>query len=89
MTIGIYGILNKLDYKIYIGKAKNIEKRFRTHKNYLNKDNHCNNILELLEQNPNYIYNCIYTACNKNKSYKGYLWKSVSKELTEEICDIS
>ena len=38
MTIGIYGILNTINYKIYIGKSKNIEKRFRQHLNFLSKN---------------------------------------------------
>lgn len=32
MTCGIYRITNKEDGKIYIGQAKNIEKRWKTHK---------------------------------------------------------
>lgn len=28
MTIGIYAIINKINGKVYIGKSKNIEKRF-------------------------------------------------------------
>jgi group I intron endonuclease len=38
MTIGIYCILNKINGKRYIGKSKNIEHRFASHKSYLKKD---------------------------------------------------
>lgn len=39
--IGIYSITNKLNGKRYIGKSKNIEKRFWAHKNVLLK--YCDN----------------------------------------------
>lgn len=37
MTIGIYAIRNKIDNKVYIGKSKNIEQRFWSHRNNLSK----------------------------------------------------
>lgn len=37
MTIGIYAIRNKINQKMYIGKSKNIEKRFWSHRNTLSK----------------------------------------------------
>lgn len=37
MTIGIYAIRNIKNDKVYVGKSKNIEKRFAAHKTYLTK----------------------------------------------------
>ncbi len=47
MSIGIYIIKNKINNKVYIGKAINIKKRWKYgHINYLNKNKHNNNQLQ-------------------------------------------
>lgn len=46
MTCGIYSIANKTNGKMYIGQSKDIEKRFRQHKNHLNKNTHVNQHLQ-------------------------------------------
>ena len=43
--IGIYGIKNKINNKIYIGQSTKIEKRWTTHKRELNKNKHANSFL--------------------------------------------
>lgn len=45
-TCGIYSIKNKIDGKLYIGKAVNIEGRFRTHISSLKKNKHDNDYLQ-------------------------------------------
>jgi len=40
--LGIYQIINKVNNKSYIGSSSDINKRFRTHKRDLNKNNHHN-----------------------------------------------
>lgn len=42
MTCGIYAILNIVDQKTYIGKSKNIEQRWYTHKSQLRHFTHDN-----------------------------------------------
>lgn len=42
MTCGIYCIRNKINNNKYIGQSVNIEKRFETHKHFLNKNSHHN-----------------------------------------------
>ena len=42
MSIGIYKITNKINGKVYIGKSKNIEKRFTQHKYGLNNNSNHN-----------------------------------------------
>lgn len=44
--IGIYRIKNKLNEKCYYGSSKNIEKRWRRHKNELRKNKHINTYLQ-------------------------------------------
>lgn len=44
--VGIYGIKNKINNKIYIGKSKNIKNRWSFHKSNLNKNTHPNNYLQ-------------------------------------------
>ncbi len=44
--IGVYRIINKKNDKKYFGSSKNIEKRFRDHKNKLKRNNHENIILQ-------------------------------------------
>ena len=44
--IGIYKIENLINGKVYIGKSKNIENRWRTHKKELNNNSHCNKHLQ-------------------------------------------
>lgn len=39
-TCGIYGILNKTNGKFYVGSSINIQKRWRMHRNSLNRGNH-------------------------------------------------
>lgn len=46
MTIGIYGIRNKVDAKMYVGSSRNIEKRLQTHYNNLKKGTHWNKHLQ-------------------------------------------
>jgi len=41
MTIGIYAIINTVNRKMYVGKSRNIEARFWSHKNQLKKDVRC------------------------------------------------
>lgn len=43
---GIYKIVNSINNKIYIGSAKCIQSRFRTHKNLLKKGKHFNTHLQ-------------------------------------------
>ena len=43
--IGIYRIRNLVNGKCYYGSSKNIEKRWKTHKNQLRKKTHINSIL--------------------------------------------
>lgn len=40
VIIGIYGIKNKINSKIYIGSSKHILRRFKNHKNKLNRNKH-------------------------------------------------
>lgn len=42
---GIYKIINKINQKIYIGSSKNIRKRWKAHRNLLNKEKHYNEYL--------------------------------------------
>jgi len=44
--VGIYRIKNKVNEKCYYGSSKNIEKRWRTHKNQLRKNAHINTYLQ-------------------------------------------
>ena len=44
--IGIYGIKNIVNGKIYIGSSNNIQRRFRKHKTELNTKTHSNKYLE-------------------------------------------
>lgn len=44
--IGVYKIINKINNKKYFGSSKNIEKRFRNHKNKLRRNRHINIILQ-------------------------------------------
>jgi group I intron endonuclease len=44
--IGIYRIKNKVNNKCYYGSSKNIDKRWKRHKNELNKKKHINIILQ-------------------------------------------
>lgn len=46
MTCGIYCIHNKINNNKYIGQSINIEKRFETHKYYLNRKSHHNQHLQ-------------------------------------------
>lgn len=46
MTTGIYKIINKINGKIYIGSAVDIETRWRRHKHDLNKNQHQNILLQ-------------------------------------------
>lgn len=46
MTCGIYCIRNKINNNKYIGQSVNIEKRFETHKYFLNKNSHHNQHLQ-------------------------------------------
>ena len=46
MISGIYKILNKETNDYYIGSSKNVHKRWTTHKNDLNKNNHHNSFLQ-------------------------------------------
>jgi len=45
-TSGIYKIINKINGKYYVGSSDNIYKRYITHKNFLNNNNHINTILQ-------------------------------------------
>jgi group I intron endonuclease len=45
--IGIYGILNKLNNKIYVGSTNNLARRKREHFNQLKNNNHENRYLQL------------------------------------------
>ena len=40
MTIGIYSITNRATGDWYVGQSRNIEKRWRKHRNALNRGNH-------------------------------------------------
>lgn len=53
MTIGIYIITNTINGKIYIGKSKNIERRFKQHKSYMKNKN-----LDNKRCNPLLWYSC-------------------------------
>lgn len=44
--IGVYRIKNLINKKCYYGSSKNVEKRWKTHKNQLNKKIHVNSILQ-------------------------------------------
>ena len=46
MNSGIYGIFNLINGKVYVGKASNINSRFRSHKSLLNKGVHYNAYLQ-------------------------------------------
>lgn len=46
MNSGIYKIVNIVNKKVYIGKASNIDSRFRSHKSYLRRNTHYNNHLQ-------------------------------------------
>ena len=46
MNSGIYCILNKVNGKRYIGQSVRIEERWTTHKRELNRNEHCNPILQ-------------------------------------------
>lgn len=46
LTIGIYGIRNKINDKIYIGKSLQVEKRLIAHKSLLNRQVHFNKKLQ-------------------------------------------
>lgn len=46
MTCGIYCIRNKINNNKYIGQSVNIEKRFESHKYFLNKSSHHNRHLQ-------------------------------------------
>lgn len=46
MTIGIYEIRNTVDNKVYVGKSRNVEARFKNHVYSLNKGKHCNRHLQ-------------------------------------------
>jgi len=39
---GIYKIINKIDGKYYVGSSQDINKRWNSHLNKLNKNNHIN-----------------------------------------------
>ena len=43
---GIYKIENKINNKKYIGQSKNIHRRWKQHKHYLNKNQHENQYLQ-------------------------------------------
>ncbi len=43
---GIYGIVNKQEKKVYIGKSNDIERRWKEHKNELSKGTHRNKALQ-------------------------------------------
>ena len=44
--IGIYGIRNKINDKIYIGQSTNIKNRFVRHRTHLKHNKHANNHLQ-------------------------------------------
>lgn len=46
MNSGIYKIINKITGHYYVGKSKDLKKRWRKHKSYLNKNNHCNHYIQ-------------------------------------------
>jgi group I intron endonuclease len=45
-TSGIYKIVNKVNGKYYVGRSKNIQRRFRGHVGLLNRNIHHNNYLQ-------------------------------------------
>ena len=42
MTIGVYGIINKVNNLPYVGESNNIERRWDEHVDDLNNNSHCN-----------------------------------------------
>lgn len=46
MITGVYSIINKINYKTYIGSSKDIDRRWREHINNLNKNKHINHALQ-------------------------------------------
>lgn len=70
--MGIYMILNKINGKLYIGQARNIEERWKNHKSDLKHNRHYNTHLQSSwnkygEENFVFIVLC---ECEENKLYE-------------------
>lgn len=66
---GIYVIINKINNKVYIGKASNLDSRIRAHKSCLRRDIHYNTHLQRAWKKygeENFLFK-ILENCNKNE----------------------
>lgn len=72
-TSGIYKIVNKVNNKYYVGRSKNIQKRFRGHVKLLNNNTHHNSHLQ--------------NSWNKhsNNDFEFTIVEEVPKELLMEV----
>lgn len=63
MASGIYAIINTLSLIRYVGRADNLEQRFKVHERELNKNKHCNVYLQ--------------NAWNKNEGKKNFIFEVI------------
>lgn len=85
---GIYKITCLPNNKLYIGSSKNIEKRFKTHINQLNKNKHINEHLQsswnLYGQN-NFLFEIIETCEISKLIIREQYWLDSLKSYNREI----
>jgi group I intron endonuclease len=77
---GIYGILNRKNNKIYIGKSKNIIQRWRCHKHLLKYNKHENHLQRAWYLDKNYFNYVIIEECDeKILSYRESVYIKIFK----------
>lgn len=85
---GIYKITCLSNNKLYIGSSKNIEKRFKTHINQLNKNKHINEHLQsawnLYGQN-NFLFEIIEICEISNLLIREQYWLDLIKSYDRKI----